>query len=186
MYISNDNWKNWMKDFKFGTLVFIPSGELRNKVDSLRTFYDPTSAKTSMAHITITQPFSKALTNNEIQKIQNLISNFASFEFTVGPATTSPNKKLIWLDISQKESILAIRENLHELGLFRTDLPLTKGFIPHMTISEAPRSPEEVNSINNVLNTQLKPTSLWFNSIVWILPDQKFVFHEHHTFQLKK
>lgn len=46
-----------MKDFRFGTLVFLPAGELWEIGNRLRAQYDPSSAKTCAAHVTITQPF---------------------------------------------------------------------------------------------------------------------------------
>lgn len=185
MYAAGEQWKNWMKDFRFGTLVFVPSNDLKLIVDGLRNEYDPISAKTSMAHVTLTQPFAKAPLKEEIEAIQNIVCSFNKFDIEVGPATTSPNKRLLWLDITPKNSILALRENLHGTGLFRTDLPLTKGFIPHMTISEAGREPVDVDAINSDLNSKYRPWKNLFSSVVWIIPNEEFVFNEHRCFDLK-
>lgn len=185
MYAVGEQWKNWMKDFKFGTLVFIPDGDLRSIVDELRREHDPISAKTSMAHITLTQPFSKAISPDEIEKIEKIVLSANRFEVNVGPATTSPNKRLLWLDVDPKEPILALREALHETGLFRVDLPLTKGFIPHMTLSESGREPDDVQAINADLNSKFKPWTISFAAIAWIIPDEDFVFKEHRLFKLK-
>lgn len=174
-----------MKDFRFGTLVFIPTTDLRSIVDELRREYDPQSAQTSMVHVTLTQPLSKALSKEDVDNIERIIFSTRRFDIQVGPAITSPNKKLLWLDIAPKEPILALRETLHETGLFRIDLPLTKGFIPHMTISEAGREPENVQSINTTLNSKFKSWNILFSSVAWIIPDAKFTFKEHRFFELK-
>jgi len=186
MYSSGEQWHTWMKDFRFGTLVFIPSGDCRATVDRLRNEYDPDSAKTSMAHVTLTQPLTKAPTDDDVRRLETVIGGFRSFDISVGPAATSPNKRLVWFDVAPKESVLALREALHETGLFRTDLPLTKGFIPHMTISELRRDPEEVTSTNKTLNSNYKPWSLEFGSVAWIIPDEDFVFREFREFELEK
>lgn len=185
MYPSGAQWKDWMKDFRYGTLAFIPNGELRNAVDLLRNEFDPISAKTSMAHVTLTQPFSKAPSEEDVDRIEKEVLKAVRFEIEVGPATTSPNKRLLWLDISPKDPVLALRESLHETGLFRTDLPLTKGFIPHMTISEAGREPQEVVEINAGLNSKYKPWATSFSSVAWIIPDEDFVFKEYRFFKLR-
>ncbi|WP_413583157.1 2'-5' RNA ligase family protein [Bdellovibrio sp. HCB288] len=185
MYASGDLWKIWMKDYRFGALAFVPTGDLRQTVDNLRNEYDPVSAKTSMAHVTLTQPFAKAPSKEDIESIERIAFVTDQFDIEVGPAVTSPNKRLLWLDISPKDPVLALRESLHETGLFRTDLPLTKGFIPHMTISEAGREPDEVQLINSTLNSKFRPWSVPFSSVAWIIPDEDFVFREYRQFVLK-
>lgn len=185
MYASGEQWHDWMKDFRFGTLVYLPEGNLRSAVDRLREQYDPVSAKACAAHITLTQPFAKAPSLDDREKLQQLISAFVRTEAQAGPAVTSPNQKLLWLDVSPKKDILALRGRLHETGLFRTDLPLTKGFIPHMTISEQQRDPQEVNVILKDLNSRLSPWSFCFDQVSWIIPNESFVFEEFKKFPLK-
>ncbi len=185
MYASGDDWKDWMKDFRFGTLVFIPDGELKDTVNNLRMKYDSVSAKTSMPHVTVTQPFAKAPSPKEIELILRLINDVHHFEIIVGPATTSPNKRLLWLDIAPKDKVLALRENLHDTGLFRDDLPLTKGFIPHMTISEAAREPAEVTTTIESLNAHKNRWISSFAQVSWIIPDAEFIFKEFRSFEMK-
>jgi 2'-5' RNA ligase len=185
MFAVGTHWKSWMTDYQFGTLVYVPKSDLRQTVDRLRTEYDSASASTSMAHITLTQPLAKAPSSEDIRMIQEIINSTSSFEMTIGPFTTSPNKKLIWLDITPKKNILNLRERLHDTGLLRTDLPLTKGFIPHMTISEMGREPDEVTAINTKLNAQMNPWTTLFDSVAWIIPNEEFVFQEHQVFELR-
>ena len=185
MFAIGANWKSWMQDFRFGTLAFVPTGDIRTSVDELRQKFDPISAQTSMAHVTLTQPLTQAPSSEDIQNIARIIQSFEQFQIQVGPATTSPNKRLLWLDIAPKEKILELREALHATGLFRTDLPLTKGFIPHMTISESGREPGEVQTINQDLNSLIKPWNTEFNSVAWIIPDENFTFLEYRKFDLK-
>ena len=175
-----------MKDFRFGTLVLLPTGDLRQISDRLRQKFDPISARTCAAHITITQPFTVTPTKQDIQKVQGLIVSFSRIKTQIGPATTSPNKRLIWLDVNPKNSVLRLRDELHETGLFRTDRPFTKGFIPHLTISENQRDPEEVVSILDDLNSKYKPRHILFDAVAWIIADDDFVFHEHYSFRFMK
>lgn len=183
-YADSIGWQNWQKDFQYGTLVFLPTGDVRQVADSLRNRFDPSSAKTCAAHVTITQPFTKAPNQHEITQLEKIVSSIGSIQIQLGPATTSPNQKLVWLDVSEKEKILFLRQRLHELGLFRTDLPLTKGFIPHLTISEAQRKPSEVSMMLKDLNSEYSPWNVQMSCVSWIIPNQDFVFQEYRQFPL--
>jgi 2'-5' RNA ligase len=184
MYSVGLEWKNWMKDFRFGTLVFLPTGELLDVVNELRRQYDPISAKTSEAHITLTQPFTKAPTEAQIAEVARVIVGHKAFEVQIGPVTSAPNQRLLWLSVTPKDLVLNLREDLHGAGIFRTDLPLTKGFIPHMTVSESHREPNEVNLIIKDLNAKYQPWHVPFISVAWIIPDENFVFKTHRLFKL--
>ncbi|MBK9322381.1 MAG: GrpB family protein [Bdellovibrionaceae bacterium] len=59
-YSTTEQWSECMKDFRYGTLAFIPSGDLLKTGDQLRSQYDPNSAKSCPSHITITQPLNPA------------------------------------------------------------------------------------------------------------------------------
>ena len=98
---------------------------------------------------------------------------------------SSPNKKLIWLDVNPKQQILQIRDSLHDLNLFRLDMPFTSGFIPHLTISELERSPSEAKRIIDDLNSLLTPWNILFDSVSWIIPNENFIFQEYRSFKLR-
>jgi 2'-5' RNA ligase len=140
---------------------------------------------TSPAHITLTQPFATEPTPQQVVGMKALIGKVSPFTIRIGPAITSPNKRLLWFDVNPKSEVLNLREELHAMGIFRTYLPLTKGFLPHMTISEKAREPEEVQSILVSLNLSLPTLDITFDSVAWIIPNEDFVFHEHCKIPLK-
>lgn len=185
-YADGAEWKTWMRDYNYGTFAFIPGGDLLQTVNALRGQFDPVAAQTCVAHVSLTQPLISPVTPEQLRSIESVIRSFRSFRFEVGPVTTSPNKRLLWLDVSGKETIVKLRDALHNLGLFRTDLPLTKGFIPHMTISEAGRDPAEVSAIISDLNMRINSWTAEFDAVSWIIPDQNFVFQEYHRIHLSQ
>jgi 2'-5' RNA ligase len=184
MYSVGRDWKNWMMDFRFGTLVFLPSGELLDVGNELRRQYDPLSAKTSEAHVTLTQPFTNAPSEAQISKVAEIIAGHQEFQVQIGPAVSAPNQRLVWFDVAPKNLVLNLREALHGAGFFRTDLPLTKGFIPHQTVSELSREPDEAKLIIDRLNSKYPPWKVPFSSIAWIIPDEDFVFKTYRIFPL--
>ncbi|MNT73733.1 hypothetical protein D3C72_2124760 [compost metagenome] len=114
-----------------------------------------------------------------------MLKTFTSFEITIGPAIASPNKRLMWLDVSNKQSVLAVREALHATGLFNLELPLTKGFIPHMTISEESREPKDNETRIKEVNKSTQPFTVTFDKISWIVPDEDFVSKDRQDFFLR-
>jgi 2'-5' RNA ligase len=184
-FASGNTWSTWMKSYRFGTLVFHPNKILTQHVHALREKYDFLAAATSKPHITITQPFLNEPTADDLQKIEALLKSLENFEITIGPAITSPNKRLMWLDVSNKEAVLNVRESLHQTNLFDLDLPLTKGFIPHMTISEEGREPQENFVKINEVNKTTKPFTVSFDKVTWIVPDDEFVFQNKQDFFLR-
>lgn len=181
-YPNVKKWKDWMVSYKFGTLVFIPRGEVFENTNHLRRQYDPSSADYSMPHMTLTQPFSIAPTLNDVKRIQDVIDKFNVFEIETGPVISSPDKRLIWIDVNPKAPFKLLRNKLHDLGLFRTDLPFTEGFTPHMTISEFGNASENMiealDAINNSYNLDSKSNL----EVTWIIPDDTFVFSERYSF----
>jgi 2'-5' RNA ligase len=184
-YATGKAWKTWMHDFRFGALIYLPGEEASAIFHQLRRQYDPVSASSAPPHITITQPFAAPPSPAQIEQIRAILERASSFPVQIGPAITSPSQKLIWFDVQPKDLILELRNQLHETGLFRTDLPLTFGFIPHLTISAAPREPDKVEEIRRELDSRYSPWNLPFSALSWTVPDEDFVFQEQALFPLK-
>lgn len=182
MNVKTDGWKPWMHDFKFGIFTLVPDEAFKKKVDRLRQLYDPESARICCAHMTVTQPFQVEPSSGDLEKLANLIRSRNTFHVMIGPAVTSPNRQLVWLDVEPKHEILSLRTALHNTGLFNTALPFTEGFIPHMTISELRRSPEEAAKVARGLNETHEIYEQTFSKIFWLVPNEEFVFRERGEF----
>jgi 2'-5' RNA ligase len=170
-------WKKWMEDYQFGTFVFVPKNEIFENTKNLRQKYDPASARTSMPHITLTQPFSKRPTEEHIFLIKNIITSYDKFKIETGPVISSPNNKLIWIDINPKNEIIELRNLLHHTNLFRTDLPFTNNFIPHMTVSEFGENMNIESEIAKINKNHIL-TSREELTVKWIIPDDNFIFKD--------
>lgn len=57
-------------------------------------------------------------------------------------------------------------------------------FLPHLTISEAVREPEENAQIIATLRPSVISQNVLFDRISWIIPDKEFVFREYISFGL--
>lgn len=162
----------------------MPSGPVHEWAGQLRAVYDPTAARNSPPHLTITQPFRMAPSAKDLVTIARVVAAFGDFQATLGPAIASPNGRMVWLDAQPRERILELRERLHDTGLFNTDIAFTIGFLPHLTISEEVRNADEVERIIERLNADRSRWDLTFDRLSWSVPTDEFVFEERLSFPL--
>jgi len=131
-----EEWPEWQRVYKYGTLVIWPPDRVGEVVNRLRHQYDPVSQSFCGAHITLTQPFLRQPSSNEWVELCEVVSSFESFEIQYGPINTFLPYPCIWFEIHPSELVLVIRQALHATGMFNLDLPHTEDFIPHMTVTE--------------------------------------------------
>lgn len=127
-----------MRDFQFGVFVIGLPEPLAEQVDALRQQFDPASAAAAAAHITLTQPLVGEPNDVARADLGAILAEFEPFEVTVGPARAFPGSNVVYLAVEPVGPVLAMRRAAHATGLFRTDLPFTDGFVPHVTVREWP------------------------------------------------
>ena len=173
--------------YKHGTFVIWPSGKIRKIVSGLRKMYDPKSQKICGPHIFLTQPFKIKPGEATWKKIDKIAKGFSKFKITVGPVEQFGSSYVIKFNIQPRKRIVELRNRLHKLGFFNTDLPYTKGFIPHMTVSEgALRGDKKVKKVISGLNKKLKKMRFECSEITYIVPNKKFHFNVKRRIKLKR
>jgi len=169
-------WEDWQKPYRFGTLVIWPPEGVRGIVNAQREQYDPVSQSICQAHITVTQPFSRPLEEDEWKQIKALISGFQSFEIHYGPLRSFLPYPCIWYEIQPVEKVLALRNALHETGFFNLQMEHPENFIPHMTITEGLSGPCVDQDLLRRLQNESDGGSFLCESISSIVPDEDFHF----------
>jgi 2'-5' RNA ligase len=134
-----------LADFRFGVFVIALPEPLRSAVDALRGRFDPASARIAPPHISVTQPLAEEPNDIARADLGAVLAEFPPFEIRVGPARAFPDSSVVYLAVAPGEPILAMRAAAHATGLFRTDLPFSEGFVPHVTIREWPSEASEDN-----------------------------------------
>jgi 2'-5' RNA ligase len=125
-----------LADFRFGVFVIALPEPLGARVEALRRRFDPASARIAPPHISVTQPLAEEPNDIGRADLGALLAEFPPFEIRVGPARAFPGSTVVYLAVEPGEPVLAMRAAAHATGLFRTDLPYTEGFVPHVTIRE--------------------------------------------------
>jgi len=171
-----NSWEDWQKPYKFGTLVIWPPDALREIVNLQRERIDPVSESYCEAHISVTQPFSKYLDDEEWDRLETILSSIVSFEISYGPLKTFFPYPCIWYEIQPAEKILEIRDVLHQTNYFNLDMEHPKNFIPHMTITEGLSGPEVDDKLFHMLQQESGKGSFQCLGLSYIVPNKDFKF----------
>jgi 2'-5' RNA ligase len=174
--IDVEDWQDWQKVYRFGTMVIWPPDDVREVVNRLREAHDPVSQSICEAHITLTQPLLQPLSDREWAEVTRIVGSFAPFEITYGPLNSFLPYPCIWYEIRPMEKVLEIRRALHETGFFNLALPHTEGFIPHMTITEGQSGPSVNEALLESLQSRVQSGSFWCSDVAYIVPDRTFHF----------
>ena len=126
----------WLEEFRFGVFVIALPEALRTVIAELRERFDPPAAAIAAPHITVTQPLAEAPNDIARADLGALLAEVPPFDVRIGPATAFADSTVVYLAVEPADPILALRSAAHATGLFRTDLPFTDGFVPHVTIRE--------------------------------------------------
>ena len=171
-----EEWQDWQKVYRYGTMVVWPPDDVRAVVNRLREEYDPLSQAICEAHITLTQPLLRPLADQEWVEVAQIAASFDPFELTYGPLNSFLPYPCIWYEVHPRERVLEMRRALHETGFFNLTLPHTQGFIPHMTITEGQSGPPVDQALLESLRGQVKSGSFWCEDVAYIVPDRTFHF----------
>jgi 2'-5' RNA ligase len=125
-----------LADDRYGVFVIALPEPLRSDVAALRERFDPVSAALAPPHITVTQPLAAAPNDIARADLGAVIAEIAPFDVHVGPAAAFAGSSVVYLAVEPADAVLALRSAAHRTGLFRLDMPLSEGFVPHVTVRE--------------------------------------------------
>ncbi len=179
-----DSRQDWQKPYQFGTIVIWPPDEVRVVVNNQREENDPLSQSYCEAHITVTQPLLKNLSESEWNQVLSVVKDFRSFQIDFGPLNSFLPYPCILYEIEPRERILELRQALHQTGFFNLTLPHTEDFIPHMTITEGLSGPTVDENLLKQLQKESCQGSFVCQELAYIVPDQRFCFKEIKTLPL--
>jgi 2'-5' RNA ligase len=172
--------------YQFGTFVIWPPAELRAEVNRLRQRYDPASQAACDAHITLTQPLLAEPSVDDWSEIERVAGSHSPLTIQYGPLDSFLPYPCIYLRIEPPEALLALRSDLHALGLFNLSLPHSDPteFIPHMSITDGYPDADQTRQILDALRGSDPRGTFAASEIAYIRPDEHFHFFEVRAFEL--
>ncbi len=176
--------EGWQIPYLPGALVIMPPEPVLSRVNRLRRKYDARSARMIPAHITVAQPFRSQPGREELEIVQDVLARFLSFKLKYGPLHNFLPYPCIWYEVQPAEKVIELREALHAIGLFNTALPYTRGFTPHMSVTDGAPDSEDTERIYNRIRNRVRIGSFVVESLAYTRPDWEMVCRTVETIPL--
>lgn len=181
-----ESWEAWKKPYRYGTLALYPPQPIRDYLNNFRTELDPVSAGFSEAHISLTQPFSVAVTREVTEAVETVLREEGAFDVSFGPVRCFLPSPVIYLEVQPHQHIMELRRKLHGLGMFDLSLPHTDDFVPHLTLTEGFSGATVDDDLFRTLQQQVTGGSFTCDSISHLVPNKDFRFEANQAFALNE
>jgi hypothetical protein len=179
-------WKDWQKAYRYGAILVIPPDPPFTEVTGLREKYDPVGCLVIGAHISLTVPLAREVTEDDWKELINNASVFKPFTVNYGPVfNVLPAAPGVMLRIEPKDVCENIVTALEKGDVFQGSPARSFNFYPHMTIAEYVDKEQ-----TEILTEQLKDTSpsgsFLCSYLSYAVPDESFQFTERVRLELGK
>lgn len=172
-----DHWLDWWHGYYYGAFYIFPPEEVMTMVDKLREQYDPQSAKTCRAHISLSEPLVKAIKSSDVDSLRLDLSEVEPFQIHYGPLRTHPPYPGVTYTITPEEQFDRLRKVIHGNQLFQ-DVELKRSkIVPHMTIAEF-ITMEQTHLIYEELKDQVESGAFLCKEIVLAVPNNDNYFNQ--------
>ena len=129
-------WEDWQRDYRFGLILIIPPDEIAAPIDALRRHYDPKSAATCPAHISLSDPLCSEMAPDHRTEIQNILKSIEPFTLHFDKPHSSRKRAGVAYTVTPQEPIDNLKAALHTAAVFSRDPYPRRGIPAHMTIAE--------------------------------------------------
>jgi 2'-5' RNA ligase len=169
------NWEKWKFEYQYGAFyIFLPNG-LIEPIDELRRKFDPKSADYCRAHISLSEPLSGPLTDEQLLELKEALSRIKPFEIKYGPLRSFTPYPGVCYTITPEKEFFELRQAIHSTSIFAEN-PLTrKDRAPHMTIAEF-ITVQRTEELLKELQGKVPEGTFQCGSIEYAVPNDEFYF----------
>jgi 2'-5' RNA ligase len=177
------HWEDWKKEYRFGVLLIFPPEPLLAQVNALRTKYDPQSQAACDAHISLTIPLPRPISEAQWSELEPIVSAIEPFPIHYGPLKNYLPHPGVCLAIEPQDALNRLRAALETAPVF-AGAPVRKyPFSAHMTIAEF-ITIEQTEALMDELK-QVAPEGVFVcTSVAYAVPDANFHFIERRQLGL--
>jgi 2'-5' RNA ligase len=168
-------WDGWMREYLYGALYIFPPDEAIGPIDALRNTYDPRSAATCQAHVSLSEPLPGPLTAEEEMELAAIVGKVDPFVLRYGPVRSFPPYPGVAYSITPEEPFRALRSAIHEASAFDGVALRREKIAPHMTIAEF-ISVDRTNELVDELGATAPTGEFTCDRVEYAVPDADFVF----------
>jgi 2'-5' RNA ligase len=177
------HWKAWYDAYRFGIVLIYPPEPLRSLVNALREAYDPKSRAICDAHISLTVPLPRGLTESDCEALESITATHQAFSIRYGPLRHYLPAPGVCLRIEPEDTLDRLRRSLEAASCFTGAMPRPYPFSPHMTIAEYVTA-DETEALMAELRESAPEGEFRCSSVSLAVPDVRFHFDERRRFAL--
>jgi 2'-5' RNA ligase len=177
------HWQDWQKAYKFGVLLIFPPDPPLAQVNALRARYDPQSQAVCDAHISLTVPLPRAMSESHWKELESIVSAIETFTIEYGPLINYPPHPGVCLAIKPQDQLDRLRTALEIASVFVGAPPRKYPFSAHMTIAEF-ISIEQTEKLMVELEDVAPKGVFTCTGVSYAVPDANFHFTERKRLAL--
>ncbi|MEZ5427750.1 MAG: 2'-5' RNA ligase family protein [Pyrinomonadaceae bacterium] len=175
--LDTSQWEDWKKEYKFGVVLIFPPDPLLSRVNDLRAKYDPKSQAFCDAHISLTVPLPRKLTDEYWRELEKTASAIEPFPVKYGPLKHYLPHPGVCLEIEPQDKLNDLRLALESATVFNGVPERKYPFSAHMTIAEF-ITEEQTLLLMDELETAAPKGTFYCTNVSYAVPDDNFHFTE--------
>ena len=180
---STGDWEPWQVEYRFGAFYLFPPPGVAEPIDALRLTYDPVSAATCQAHISLSEPLPAPMSPPQVSEVRAALSAIAPFDVRYGPLRDFLPYPGVCYAVMPEDRIDALRETIHATSIFTDVVPRRAHIAPHITIAEF-ISVEQTVDLLQRLRSDVPEGTFRCDAMTYAVPDANFHFRSVMTFRL--
>ncbi len=131
-YADTASWEEWQREYRYGAFYVFPPAGVIEAIDVLRRAHDPKSASYCQAHLSLSEPLGRPLTESDVEELRTQLSSLKPFEVHYGPLRSFPPYPGVAYAIAPEDKFAELRSAIHATAMF-DGMPLKRAHIdpPH-------------------------------------------------------
>ena len=123
------SWEPWQHDYPFGVVLVMPPPHVASPIDALRQAYDQKSHAICSAHISVSDPLRRQMSDDAQKEIQELLRTVEPFEVHYDRPTASARRPGVAYPVSPQERFDELKCIIHQASVFE-GFPYSRHDIP--------------------------------------------------------
>ena len=176
-------WEPWQHDYRFGVVLVMPPPHVASSIDALRQAYDQKSHAICSAHISVSDPLRRQMSDDAQKEIQELLRTVEPFEVHYDSPTASARRPGVAYPVSPQERFDELKRIIHQASVFEGFAHSRRDIPAHMTIAEFLTIEDSLRICADLIDRAPRG-SFWCDRLEHVVPDATFRFQRRGTFLL--
>lgn len=179
-----DGWQPWQEEYRFGVLLLFVPEPLRSRVNEIRAEHDPRSQDSCDAHVSLTVPLPRGLTEEDWQALEAVGRRQSPFAVRYGPVKHYLPHPGVVLDVGPFDVLDGLRRALETAPPFEGGgQKRRRPFTPHMTLAEFISAERTIELMDELAGSF--PKGSWHcDAVSYAVPDEDFRSAERRRLNL--